>query len=206
MADLQTATGGTAEYFIDYHSTITTLADADDFMFIHPEKGHTVDPFWTNLLKETSTLGFVGSTSTGPTSANFGEIELGAGFDATFETAFHPTRGEDYYEELGKDVGVAFFKALARVKADIDADGFVGITDLNVILGNWNQSVPVGDIDLGDIGGIGDGFIGIGDLNVVLSNWNTGTLPPPIESLIPEPTTLTLLTLGTLATFRRQRR
>ncbi len=206
MADLQTATGGEAEYFIDYHSTISNLADPDDFMFLHPEKGHTADPFWTNFLKETSTVFSLQSTSTGPTSANFGEIELGAAFDATFETAFHPTRGVDYYEELGKDVGVAFFKALARIKADVNADGFVGIGDLNVILANWNTNVAIGDIDQGDIAGSGDGFIGIEDLNIVLGSWNTGTPPPSIESLIPEPTTLSLLTLGTLATLRRQRR
>ncbi len=205
MADLQVTTGGEAEYFIDYHSTITTSADADDFMFLHPEKGHTADPFWTRLLDETDTLYYQQSTSTGPTSANFGEIELGAHFDATFETAFHPTRGEDYYDEMGKDVGVAFFMALARIKADVDADGFVGITDLNAILANWNQTVPLGDWDAGDIGGDGDGFIGIGDLNVVLANWNTGTPPPSLDALIPEPTTLTLLMLGGLGILHKPR-
>ncbi len=208
MADLHTATGGTAEYFIDYHSTITTSANANDFMFLHPEKGHTADPFWTNLLDETSTVSFLQSTSTGPTTANFGEIELGAGFDATFETAFHPTRGVAYYEELGKDVGVAFFKALARINADINADGFVGIDDLNFLLSNWNQAVPVGDWDSGDIAGNGDGFIGIDDLNQVLAQWNNGTPPPPpsTNTTVPEPTTLAILTLGTLTTLRRQRR
>ena len=208
MADLQVTTGGDAEYFIDYHSTITTSANANDFMFLHPEKDHTADPFWTNLMDETSTVGWVQSTGTSPTSANFGEIELGADFDATFETAFHPFRGVDYYEELGKDVGVAFFKALARIKADVNADGFVGIGDLNILLSNWNQPVPKGDWDQGDIAGNGDGFVGIDDLNVVLSNWNAGTPPPPpaTGSTVPEPATLTLLSLASLATLRRQLR
>jgi Zinc carboxypeptidase len=207
MADLEVATGGTAEYFIDYHSTITTSANANDFMFLHPEKGHTADPFWTNFLGETSTVSWVQSTSTGPTTANFGEIELGAGFDATFETAFHPTRGVDYYMELGKDVGVAFFKALARINADIDADGFVGISDLNFLLSRWNQAVPVGNWDFGDIAGNGDGFIGIDDLNQVLAQWNAGTPPPPPGNgaTVPEPATLALLTLGALTTLRRPR-
>ncbi len=208
MADLEVTTGGDAEYFIDYHSTITTSANANDFMFLHPEKGHTSDPFWTNFMNETSTVDVWQSTSTGPTTANFGEIELGAGFDSTFETAFHPSRGVDYYEEMGKDVGVAFFRALARMRADIDADGFVGLSDLNFMLGNWNASVPKGDWDFGDIAGNGDSFIGIDDLNVLLSNWNAGTFPSPpaADAAVPEPATLAMLSLGALATLRRQRR
>jgi hypothetical protein len=205
MADLETATGGEADYFIDYHSTITTSANANDFMYLHPEKGHTADPFWTNFLDETSTIYYIQSTSTGPTSANFAEVELGADFDSTFELAFHPSRGVEYYEEMGKDVGVAFYETLARLDADVNADGFVGIGDLNILLGNWNGSVPTGSIDHGDLAGIGDGFIGISDLNVILSNWNTGT-PPNATALIPEPNTLALLTLGSLSALRRQRR
>ncbi len=207
MADLQTATGGDAEYFIDYHSTITTSANANDFMFLHPEKGHTTDPFWTNFMAETSTVDVWQSTSTGPTSANFGEIELGAGFDSTFETAFHPSRGVDYYEELGKDVAVSFYAALARLEGDIDVDGFVGITDLNIILSKWNQNVPNGDWRQGDLGGVGDGFIGITDLNVVLTNWNAGFPAPPVEdilALVPEPGTLALMAFASLATLRRK--
>ncbi len=67
------------------------------------------------------------------------------------------------------------------IVGDISGDGFVGITDLNIILSNWNQTVPIGDHIFGDIAGIGDGFIGISDLNVVLSNWNAGT-PPASEA------------------------
>ena len=37
---------------------------------------------------------------------------------------------------------------------DLDADGFVGITDLNMILGNWNQTVPPGDLSA-DVSGDG---------------------------------------------------
>ena len=61
------------------------------------------------------------------------------------------------------------------IAGDLDADGFVGITDLNVVLGNWNQVVAVGDLSQGDPSG--DGFVGIEDTNVVLGNWNTGTPP-----------------------------
>lgn len=79
-----------------------------------------------------------------------------------------------------------FELATSFLDGDLDHDGFVGITDLNLILGNWNQTVPAGNQVRGDI--TGDGFVGIEDLNLVLGNWNAGT-PPQAESLvnIPEP-------------------
>jgi hypothetical protein len=61
---------------------------------------------------------------------------------------------------------------------DLNGDGFVGIADLNIVLGSWNQNVTAGVWALGDP--TGDGFVGIGDLNEVLSNWNAGT--PPVAT------------------------
>jgi pre-peptidase len=77
---------------------------------------------------------------------------------------------------------------------DINGDGFVGITDLNILLGNWNKSVTAGDLAQGDTNG--DGFVGIADLNAVLGNWNAGTPPlataaaasqPAVESSVASP-------------------
>jgi hypothetical protein len=82
---------------------------------------------------------------------------------------------------------------------DLDGDGFVGITDLNIVLGNWNQNVPPAD-PLADPSG--DGFVGIEDLNTVLGNWNAGT-PPGAGANIPEPGTAVVLGLGPLAVVRR---
>ncbi len=85
---------------------------------------------------------------------------------------------------------------------DLDGDGFVGITDLNIVLGAWNQNVPPGN-PLADPSG--DGFVGIEDLNVVLGNWNAGTPPPAIDlSTIPEPGTLAISLLA-MAVFVRRR-
>lgn len=58
---------------------------------------------------------------------------------------------------------------------DLNGDGFVGIADLNIVLGRWNQTVPVGDKSQGDPSC--DGYVGISDLNIVLGNWNAGTPP-----------------------------
>ncbi len=83
---------------------------------------------------------------------------------------------------------------------DLDGDGFVGINDLNIVLGNWNQNVPPGD-PLADPSG--DGFVGIDDLNTVLGNWNAGT--PPGEVAVPEPTTAAFVALCGVGMLRRRR-
>ncbi len=206
LADLQVAAGGSADYFIDYHSTIWDPI-GDDFMFIHEQLGHVADPFWQRFSAlaphvEWEQSGGIGSS----TLAAFGREFLGAEFDATFETMFLAGRDIQDYLTLGENVGIAFYEALARLAGDINADGFVGIEDLNIILGNWNQSVPLGDIDAGDIGGIGDGFIGIDDLNVVLGNWNAGTPPGvPVGTAIPEPAAVGVMGMGVLGALNRKR-
>ncbi len=91
---------------------------------------------------------------------------------------------------------------IPRLAGDLNGDGFVGIDDLNIVLGNWNQSVTAGDPTAGDPSG--DGFVGIDDLNTVLGDWNTGA-PPKIElpPNLPEPGSLSLIGLGGLMVLRR---
>ena len=86
---------------------------------------------------------------------------------------------------------------------DITGDGFVGLDDLDVLLGNWNQAVPVGDASQGDLAGIGDGYVGLSDLDVILSNWNA-SLPPTTGNTIPEPASLLVLLLAGLGTCCRR--
>lgn len=87
------------------------------------------------------------------------------------------------------------------ITGDLDGDGFVGITDLNIVLGNWNQNVPPADTAADPSG---DGFIGIEDLNIVLGNWNTGT-PPEAGTVIPEPG-VGLLMIGVIPWLMRRYR
>ncbi len=93
------------------------------------------------------------------------------------------------------------FTWAAVLSGDLDTDGFVGIADLNIVLGNWNQNVTAGDPFLGDPSG--DGIVGIGDLNIVLGNWNSGT-PPAGVGTVPEPATLWLMVAGGVFVGRRR--
>jgi formylglycine-generating enzyme required for sulfatase activity len=98
-------------------------------------------------------------------------------------------------------IGFRVASPVPAIIGDLDGDGFVGITDLNLVLGNWNQNVPPAN-PLADPSG--DGFIGIDDLNAVLGNWNAGT-PPPASSPVPEPASVALLTVGAPLLLRRRK-
>ncbi len=89
---------------------------------------------------------------------------------------------------------------LAGIPGDLNLDGFVGISDLGIVLGSWNQSAPAAEFRADPTG---DGFVGLADLNIVLGNWNAGTPPPPAAN-IPAPTSAgILLGLGWTLCLRR---
>ena len=104
------------------------------------------------------------------------------------------------FGEFGVDTRVSFFADWIDANltilpppppplldGDLNGDGFVGIDDINLVLGNWNQNVTPDDLLAGDPSG--DGFVGIEDLNTVLSNWNAGVPPSGSSTTIPEPAT-----------------
>jgi len=71
---------------------------------------------------------------------------------------------------------------------DYNADGFVGLDDLDIVLDTWNETVASGAYSQGDANA--DGFVGLDDLDLVLNHWNTGT--PPTADALPEPTAFAL--------------
>ena len=106
------------------------------------------------------------------------------------------TTTADYYPntgEAGAGGDLLGYLVNGPLAGDLDGDGFVGIGDLNVVLGAWNQTVAAGDPLAGDPSG--DGFVGIEDLNLVLGHWNAGT-PPSDAGNIPEPAAAVVMGLG----------
>lgn len=109
----------------------------------------------------------------------------------------------DYAYENTLDTGIpAGAMPDPTLLGDLNGDGFVGLGDLDIVLGHWNQTVTAGDKLAGDPSG--DGYVGLADLDEVLGNWNAGTPP---ASVIPEPGALGLFAAGAGAlAFGRRRR
>jgi hypothetical protein len=131
----------------------------------------------------------------GNISETVGVIELGFGY------RHFSTPGVSSFGVLGVSSLTVTGPSLV-IEGDLDGDGFVGITDLNIVLSAWNQNVPPGSPPADPSG---DGFVGIEDLNIVLGNWNAGT-PPNNGANIPEPGTAPLLLLTGISMLRRHNR
>ncbi len=86
------------------------------------------------------------------------------------------------------------------VDGDYDNDGFVGQSDLDLVLLNWGSTSP--PAPAGWINEVPTGLIGQGALDGVLLNWGAGTTT---LTSAPEPTSALLLSLaGALCCLRRR--
>ncbi len=137
-------------------------------------------------------------------------------FELPFNNSTHILEFDSYDPSLGEfddllyghmstlAIAVDTYAPLLAIEGDLSGDGFVGIDDLGIVLGSWNQNVPPAD-PLADPSG--DGFVGIDDLNLVLANWNTGTPPgvTPASEDVPEPAGFAVLLLVGLPVLARRR-
>jgi len=124
-------------------------------------------------------------------------------YSATYQVYVGDTVGVINNAYTPAQVTFEFTNTHQQLIGDLNTDGFVGIDDLNMVLGNWNQNTQQGDPLTGDPSD--DGFVGIDDLNAVLGNWNAGT-PPPFTgaSIVPAPASISVLLLvGLLMMGRR---
>jgi len=62
-----------------------------------------------------------------------------------------------------------------KLGGDISGDGFVGQTDLDIVLDSWGQSVPPAR-EAADPSG--DGFVGQTDLDIILDHWGDSAPSP----------------------------
>lgn len=130
---------------------------------------------------------------------SFVVVEVGLSEDTLNIDGLTLTPGSGFRPVLDTTFDHVLRLVAVDVLGDIDGDGHVGATDLDLLLANWGNSVVNGDLSSGDL--IGDGTIGQSDLAVVLANWGDGT-PPDVN--IPEPGSLALLGLGGMVLLRRR--
>ena len=120
-------------------------------------------------------------------------IRLGGGAANSTQEASHHIIDEIRFEDVSP--------FSLTLEGDLNGDGFVGLDDLDIVLGAWNQSVPPADVSADPSG---DGFVGLDDLDIVLNNWNAGT--PSSATAVPEPGALSLLGVLGLSVLKRGHR
>ncbi len=162
-------------------------------------------------------------SSADPQISVTGDLDVGSVLDLDLVGSFEPSIGDEFdiieytgtltgiFSTIefpsvdGLSFGIEYNTGLITLdvvlEGDLNNDGFVGSADLNLVLGNFNQTVDAGVLLQGDPSG--DGFVGSVDLNTVLGNWNAGT-PPVVGAAIPEPSAIVILGFGGLAIGRRK--
>lgn len=120
--------------------------------------------------------------------------------------------------DFSKPGNVTFLSDLAEYAdqlqftiGDLDGNGGVGESDLQLVLSHYGQSVQAGNYFLGDADG--DGYVGINDIDFVLARWGDGpqgsvSAAPALGEVtpgVPEPTSLLLIAGGLLTLARRRR-
>jgi hypothetical protein len=93
------------------------------------------------------------------------------------------------------------FDSLGTCLGDANLDGVVELADLQILSDNWGNTDAYwseGDLN-------GDGIVELADLQILSDYWGgTGSMPTIITT--PEPTTVSLLAIGSLALLCRKKK
>ena len=103
-------------------------------------------------------------------------------------------------EEVFELYDSAYFAGTSSLEGDLNDDGMVGSADLDVVRGNWGQTVDAGCLSCGDPSG--DGMVGSADLDIIRGNWGATAA----ATAVPEPGTIVLLLLGVTGLLLRRTR
>ncbi|TWT90312.1 Zinc carboxypeptidase [Pseudobythopirellula maris] len=124
-------TGGDADIFLDFHSTVDP--GSSHFVYTDIDKNMHLHPYWQQVLQLEPTIATFDAALQNDTGAKFGYEQLGVGFTGTFETRFIAGENEDRFVTLGENFGKAFAALLATPYGDLNFDGDVDADDYAVL-------------------------------------------------------------------------
>lgn len=167
-------------------------------------------------LNETGTIAFAASLDDGGQGIFTGSDPVAdkvvAAGDELFGSAVTSIRFESGLDEKGD---IAFSYTLAngisgiavadlRLPADANDDGIVSLADFLILRANFGSGANV-TYDDGDFNE--DGSVSLADFLILRANFGSGSGDAPVPALppIPEPASLSLLTLGGLTLLRRRK-
>ena len=212
---------GTANWHFDHNAT-PTGSDDDFFSVALHEIGHSLglgaSNDWNAFISGGTFTGAKAVASYGgPVPADTGHWTDGInsvlrGTTTVQETAMDPiiqSGTRKVFTELDiaalDDIGWDIAALVAGITGDFNNSGQVEQGDLDLVLQNWGDDTNATGIPAGwtnDNTNLGQ--IEQTELDRVLQNWGSTSAPDFSGSAVPEPTTLALLSLGGLATFRRR--
>ncbi|WP_428307299.1 M14 family zinc carboxypeptidase [Lacipirellula sp.] len=215
-ADKAATPGAVTDLFLDFHSSVPDYNIAgpngeggggrDDWGYITNNAASLNNPWWLalkelqpNLLEETS-----GTTASSKTLTGFALGFLNAQMSVTLENQFGISRPISFYQDYGKNVGLAMYEAWIRVDnplaADFDEDGDVDAGDLAA----WKLgfgTLSNAEHYQGDANN--DGVVDGADLLVWQREF--GETNPNSAAAVPEPATIGFATISLICVHSLQR-
>ena len=167
---------GTALTMVGVEFEVQGVAGSDSVLGeVYPEFMVSVrDPEGVDLI-ETTLLGPIGNQVTSVEATKYWSFFVAGFWPPSVSGQYEVTlEMPGTYPDLLSSPVLEVLSGTITVQYE-DNDGFVGLSDLDKILGHWNQAVEPYDFSKGEL--TGDGFVGLADLDVILANWNNGTPP-----------------------------